>query len=110
MAGRLQAALRKDTLVQAAAAQAASGGKAMLVWNGDWVRSHGQDGAGLAAVREVIMWEVAFAPKACRGEGVHGLVLLSMNDAPGAARLVVGSGQWHWSDLLAHPSNGAARP
>jgi hypothetical protein len=110
MAGRLQTALRKDALVQAAAAQASADGRAMLVWNGDWVRSHGQDGAGLAAVREVIMWEVAFAPKACRAEAVHGLVLLSMNDTPGAARLVVGSGQWRWSDLLAHPPNGTRQP
>ena len=24
----------------------------------------------------------------------------SMNDAPGSARLMVGSGQWRWADLL----------
>jgi hypothetical protein len=77
-----------------------SAGRAMLVWNGDWIRSHGQDGNGLAAVREAIMWEVAFAPRACRAEPVHGLVLLSLADHPGGARLVVGSGDWQWSDLL----------
>jgi len=104
MTRRLQAALRKDRLVQAAAAEAHQGqglgGKAIRVWNGDWVRHGEQDGNGLAAVREAIMWEVGFAPAACRAERVHGLVLISLNDAPGAARLVVGSGDWRWSDLL----------
>ncbi|WP_372784448.1 hypothetical protein [Phenylobacterium sp.] len=104
MARRLQTALRKDRLVQAAVADAdrvaGSSGKAHYIWNGDWVQSRGQDGNGLAAVREAIMWEVAFAPEACRAEPVHGLVLFSLNDAPGSARLVVGSGEWRWSDML----------
>jgi hypothetical protein len=99
MARWVQGALRKDPLVRAAVA--ASPGKAIMVWNGDWVRSHGEDGKGLAAVREAIMWEVAFAPEACRSEPVHGLVLFSVND--GSTRLAVGAvgvGQWRWSDLL----------
>lgn len=105
MTRRLQTALRKDRLVQAAAAEAhrgqgLGGGKAIRVWNGDWIRHGEQEGNGLAAVREAIMWEVGFAPAACRAERVHGLVLISLNDAPGAARLVVGSGDWRWSDLL----------
>ena len=108
---RLQAALRKDARVQAAVAQAArvpgGAGQALFVWNGDWIRSPGQDGAGLAAVREAILWEVAFAPSACRAEPVHGLVLFSMADAPGAGRLVLGADEWRWSDLL-HPRSGSA--
>jgi hypothetical protein len=92
-------ALRKDRLVQAAVAEAHRG-KALRVWDGDWVRHAGQEGNGLAAVREAIMWEVAFAPVACRNEPVHGLVLISLNDGPGSARLVMGSGRWRWSDLL----------
>lgn len=118
MVGRLQAALRKDRRVQAAVAEArhadGPGGGAMMVWNGGWVRSHGQDGAGLAAVREAIMWEIAFSPEPCRAEPVRGLVLLSMNDGPGAAKLVVGSGRWRWSDLLGAKSGvrieGSERP
>jgi hypothetical protein len=99
MAQLLQSALRRDRLVQSAAAEAHRG-KAMIVWNGDWVRSSSEDGKGLAAVREAIMWEVGFAPATCRSQPMHGLVLLSLNDAPGSPRLVVGSGQWRWSDLL----------
>ncbi|MBU1376389.1 MAG: hypothetical protein KKE02_14415 [Alphaproteobacteria bacterium] len=99
MARWLQAKLRKDRRVQAAMADAHRG-RAIRVWNGGWVRHPGQDGDGLAAVRESIMWEVAFAPEACRAERVHGLVLLSLNDGPGSARVVVGSGDWRWSDLV----------
>ena len=110
MAQRLQKALRKDRLVQAAVADAdraiGASGKAHYVWNGDWIQSRGQDGNGLAAVREAIMWEVAFAPEACRAEPVHGLVLFSLNDGPGSSRLVVGSGVWRWSDLLRPHAGG----
>ena len=106
MARRLQTALRKDPRVQAAVADAARApgpsGQALYVWNGDWIRSPGQDGAGLAAVREAILWEVAFGPTACRAEPVHGLVLFSMADGGGAGRLVLGADEWRWSDLL-HP-------
>jgi hypothetical protein len=98
MARLLQSALRKDPLVQGAVAGTA--GKPIMVWNGDWVRSSSQDGKGLAAVREAITWEIGFAPEACRVAPVHGLVLISLNDRPGAARLVVGSRDWRWSDLL----------
>ena len=111
MTRRLQSALRKDARVQAAVADALassrSGGKAIVVWNGDWVRHGGQEGQGMAAVREAILWEVGFAPKACRAEPMHGLVLISLNDMPGSARLVVGSDQWRWSDILFR--RGAAR-
>ncbi|WP_309606037.1 hypothetical protein [Phenylobacterium sp.] len=103
MARWLQAALRKDRRVQAAVAdtaQASGPRRAIRVWNGDWVRHAGQEGNGLAAVREAIMWEVAFAPVACRTEPVRGLVQLSLADGPGGSRLVVGSDTWRWSDLL----------
>ena len=96
--------LRKDRLVQSAVADAhrasAAPGKAILVWNGDWVRNLSQDGKGLAAVREAILGEVGFAPAACRSQPVHGLVVLSLTDAPGFPRLAIGGGDWRWSDLL----------
>lgn len=98
LARQLQGALRRDPLVQAAVAGEA--GKAIMVWNGDWVRSGGEDGKGMAAVREAMIWEIAFAPESCRTRPVHGLILLSMNTAPGAPRLAVGAGEWRWSDLL----------
>ncbi|MFN3522454.1 MAG: hypothetical protein ACK4YQ_09410 [Phenylobacterium sp.] len=99
MPKRLQTALRKDGRVRAAMS-AAHRGKAIRVWSGDWVRHPGQEGAGLAAVREAIMWEVGFAPEACRKEPVSGLVVISLDDSPGAARIVLGAGAWRWTDLL----------
>jgi hypothetical protein len=106
MARRLQIALRKDNLVQAAVAEASGSSKAIMVWNGDWVQSHSEDGKGLAAVREAIVWEIAFAPAACRAEPMHGLMLISLTDASGTARLAVGHGAWRWSDLLALHHSG----
>jgi hypothetical protein len=99
MARWLQERLRKDPLVHQAMAEAHAP-RPVLVWNGDWVRHGEQEGAGLAAVREAIMWEVGFAPVACRTEPVHGYVLISLNDGPGAARLAMGAGDWRWTDLL----------
>ena len=104
MVGRLQAALRRDVRVRAAVSQAGraaeAGEGALVVWNGDWVQSPGEDGKGLATVRQAIMLEVAFAPQPCRTRPMRGLVLLSMADGPGAARVVLGAGAWRWSDLL----------
>jgi hypothetical protein len=96
MARRVQMAVRKDPLARAAIH--AAGGGAITIWNGDWVQSGAEDGKGLAAVREAITWEVAFAPPACRQQRMRGLILLSLND--GSARLALGAGNWRWSDLL----------
>jgi hypothetical protein len=98
MARAVQQALRRDPLVRTAVENANRLGKAIMLWNGDWVRSGEQDGKGLSAVREAILWEVAFAPEACRNQPVRGLVLLSLAD--GNTRFAIGSGAWRWSDLL----------
>jgi hypothetical protein len=102
MVRRLQHVLREDVRVRAAVAQArAQGGSgAIVVWNGDWVRRSGEDGKGLAGLRQAISVEVAFAPKPCREQAMRGLVLLSLEDGPGASRIVLGSSAWRWSDLL----------
>ena len=98
MARMIQTALRKDRLVQNAVGGA--GGRALKVWDGDWVRSNGEDGKGIAAVREAILWEVGFAPAACKNQPMRGLVLISLGEGPGSPRLVIGSGAWRWSELL----------
>jgi hypothetical protein len=98
LARAVQSALRRDRRVRMAVEEARRLGKAIMLWNGDWVRSSGQDGKGLSVVRQAIVWEVAFSPEACRNERVHGLVLLSLQD--GATRFAIGAGDWRWSDLL----------
>jgi len=115
MVRRLQNALRRDPDIQAAITQAhrlaGAAGRAIMVWNGDWIRSPNQDGKGLAGVRQAIALEVAFAPKACRAQPIHGLVLISLNDAPGSVGLALGAGDWRWSDLLSTRSAvGFRRP
>jgi hypothetical protein len=95
----VQQALRRDPLVRAAVEDANRLGKAIKLWDGDWVRSGEQDGKGLSAVREAIVWEVAFSPESCRNQRMHGLVLLTLAD--GNTRFAIGSGDWRWSDLLA---------
>ncbi|MEI9963880.1 MAG: hypothetical protein WDM92_03465 [Caulobacteraceae bacterium] len=99
MVRRLQDALRRDRRVQDAVARQADG-RALMVWNGDWIRSTGEDGKGLAGVRQAIVMEVAFAPEACRAQPMHGLVLLSLADGAGSGRLALGAGAWRWTDLL----------
>jgi hypothetical protein len=102
MARRVQAALGRDPLVLAAVARVrlapGTEGQPVIVWNGDWVQSGGEDGKGLAAVRESILVAVGFAPAACRAERVRGFILFSLR--PGT-RVALGAGNWRWSDLLA---------
>lgn len=107
MARAVQQALRRDPLVRPALADANRLGRASLLWNGDWIRSGGQDGKGLAAVRQAVLWEVGFAPQACRNETMHGLVVLSLTD--GNTRFAIGTGAWRWSDLLGLRTNAAVR-
>ena len=103
MVGWLQDALRDDPEVRAAVARAQSAvgpGKALLVWNGDWIRNPGEAGEGLAGVRQAIAMEVAFAPHACRAQPMRGLVLIAFSDVSGGPRLVLGKGSWRWGDML----------
>ncbi len=101
MTRMVQAALRKDPVVQSAVRE--MGARAVMVWNGGWMQAQGEDGNGLAAVREAIMWEVAFAPEACRRQTVRGMVLLNVSS--GGARLGLGSGEWRWSDVVTRPTS-----
>jgi hypothetical protein len=100
----LQEGLRKNPRARAslmrAHSETVSAGRAPRVWSGDWARVSGEEGDGLAGLREMIMMEVAFAPAACRAEPMRGLVLISLNDGPRSARFALGGGRWKWSDLL----------
>lgn len=98
MARAVQQALRKDPLVRTAVMEANRQGKAIMMWNGDWVRSGAQEGKGLSAVRQAILWEVGFSAESCRNAPMHGTVLLSLAD--GGTRFAIGAGAWRWSDLL----------
>lgn len=94
----VQRALRRDPLVRNAVIGANRLGKSVMLWNGDWVRSGEEEGKGLSAVREAIIWDLAFAPEACRNKREHGTLLLSLAD--GTTRFAIGTSDWRWSDLL----------
>lgn len=102
MVKRIQEALRSDPEVRAAISQAhrtEGSGRALLVWNGDWIQNPGQAGKGLAGVRQAIGLEVAFAPAACRSQSVRGFAVITLADTPGAPRVALGTAAWRWSDL-----------
>jgi len=103
MVARLQAALRDDPDVTNAIAEAhrsLAAGRTPLLWNGDWIRSQGQEGEGLAGVRQAIAVEVAFAPAACKNQRVDGVVLIRLSDSRGGPKVALGRGSWRWTDLL----------
>ncbi len=103
MLGRLQAMVRRDARVQSTVRRAQqelnAGRRAIQLWDGDWIQSTGQDGRGLAGVRQAIAVEIAFAPRECRMEQVRGLVVLSLGDDAGAPRLALGAPSWRWGEL-----------
>jgi hypothetical protein len=103
----VQRALRRDPLVRNAVIGANRLGKSVMLWNGDWVRSGEEEGKGLSAVREAIIWDLAFAPEACRHKREHGLILLSLAD--GTTRFAIGTSDWRWSDLLGLDTARAGR-
>lgn len=102
MPARLQRALRNAPGVRSALDRAGrdlAPGRTPLVWNGSWLKSPGEEGEGLAAVRQAIAVEVAFSPAECRRQAMRGLVLLTLSDAPRAPQLALGAASWRWSDL-----------
>ena len=104
MVRRLQDALRADPEVRAAVTRAyramPASGRAILVWNGDWIQDPAQTGKGLAGVRQAIALEIAFSPRDCRSRPMRGLAVIALADGPGAPRLALGGGDWRWTDLL----------
>ena len=100
----VQDAVRDDQAVRRAVIDASqdmsANGRAILVWNGDWLQSRNQSGKGLAGVRQAIALEVAFAPAECKSQRMTGLAVLKLEDRPGGAQLALGKGSWRWSDLL----------
>lgn len=104
MIERLQNALRDDPRIRARLTEAyrdsGARGRAIVIWNGDWVLSPGQDGKGLAGVRQAVAVVVGFSPRECKSQAVRGYVVVTLSDDPGAPKLALGTGQWRWSDLL----------
>lgn len=102
MIARLQRALRDDPDIRDGLVRARRDlppGRTPLLWNGAWIRTPGEDGDGLAGVRQAIAVEVAFAPPACRSQPMRGLVLLTLADGPSPPAVALGTASWRWQDL-----------
>ena len=104
MVGRLERALRDDPALRRAVAETlgarGAAGQAGLVWDGDWLQSPGQEGKGLAGIRQAVAVEVGFAPRACKDEQVRGLAVVSLDGTAGGPKVALGAGTWRWRDLL----------
>lgn len=100
MVRRLQDALSDDADIRASVLTAhramSANGRALLVWDGDWLQSRGEAGKGLAGLRQAIAVEVAFAPRACKDQPMRGLALIALPEGP---RIALGRGSWRWRDL-----------
>ncbi|WP_262422839.1 hypothetical protein [Brevundimonas denitrificans] len=99
-AGCVARRCRRTRAIDAASRQLNASGRAIQVWDGDWLQNGDEAGKGLAGVRQAIAMEVAFAPADCRTEAMRGLVLLTLGDGAGASRIALGAPAWRWSDLL----------
>ena len=100
MVRRIQDALSDDADIRASVLTAhralSANGRALLVWDGDWLQSRGEAGKGLAGLRQAIAVEVAFAPRACKDQPMRGLALIALPEGP---RIALGRGSWRWRDL-----------
>ena len=104
MLARLGEAIRNAPQVRAAVAQlsrnADAVGRALVIWDGAWITTSGQDGEGLAGVRQAVSVTVAFAPDECKAEPVRGFVVVDLAEGADAPRVALGKAQWRWNDLL----------
>lgn len=100
MVRRLQDALSDNARIRASVLTAhralSANGRALLVWDGDWLQSRGEAGKGLAGLRQAIAVEIAFAPRACKDQPMRGLALIVLPEGP---RIALGRGSWRWRDL-----------
>ena len=105
MTEQLQARLAVDPQVLAALARiprdARSVANALMLWDGAWVGTDQRETAqALTTLQASIAAAIETASPDCRSLPVLGPRLLSIPDASGATLLVIGSGAWHWDDLL----------
>lgn len=86
---------------------------AVMLWNGDWLQLTAPNAANVAvpldsALRRTIEGVVTAAAPECLAADVLGPLFISVPEGPRTTMLVVGSGGWHWADLLKPPPVCAA--
>lgn len=104
---RATAAIVKDPQAMAELAALPAGYRtsadAVMLWNGQWVAgAPGTDASPVApSLRRDIEQVVSDASPECRAEPMGGPQFLPIPEHERTTTLVIGSGLWRWSDLLA---------
>ena len=76
---------------------------AVLLWNGQWLATGQEAGAVpvMPALRRIVEQVVTEASPECRATPTNGPQFLAIPEQDRTTTLVIGSGTWRWSDLLA---------
>ena len=92
------------TEVNALPSDARTSADAVMLWDGVWLASRGS-AAPIAggAVRRIVERIVTEAPTECRNAEARGPEFVPIPDGNRTIMIVIGSGLWHWGDLLVPP-------
>ncbi|MEO5641524.1 MAG: hypothetical protein ABIQ98_07145 [Sphingomicrobium sp.] len=76
---------------------------AVILWNGEWVASApgSIDSPAILSIRHVLEQVAIEASPECRDEPIVGPQFIAIPEQNRTTTLVIGSGVWQWSDLLA---------
>ncbi len=97
----LEASASVATALRLIPHQSRSVANAIMLWNGTWVDAAALGGnAAMVPIRTALVNAVGTAPPACLLETMAGPRLILISDTYGTLVLAVGSGNWHWMDLL----------
>ena len=84
---------------------------AMMLWDGEWL------GSGVApadieigVLRQAVEQVVADAPAECRNAETTGPQFIPVPEGDRTLMIVIGSGTWHWADLIASPADCLSAP
>ena len=73
-----------------------------LCWNGQWLDLGGTAaGIGWGSLRRVVEQVVDAAPAECRNAEALGPWFIPIPEGDRTVTIVIGSGIWHWADLIA---------
>ena len=107
LAARSAEAIAKDPPAMAELAALApayrTSADAVMLWNGEWLAGTPGSIASPAtpSLRRVVEQVVAEASPECRAEPTNGPQFIAIPEQGRTTTLVIGSGAWRWSDLLA---------
>lgn len=107
LAARSAEAIARDPAAMAELAALApayrTSADAVMLWNGEWLADTPGSIASPAtpSLRRVVEQVVAEASPECRAEPTNGPQFIAIPEQGRTTTLVIGSGAWRWSDLLA---------